>query len=275
MAFVRHAIDLRAATILCSVALALITLVSSAHAQGTRLPWSSDFDSGTFDAWDGFRNTNGVTIETNGCQSGRCARAPLLAGTVNDNYGDFHFGDHVSVKGPKLEAVWLSFYSKFDAGLIWPNRSQKLAILNLTDGATTTRHYQVYVYVRPNGEYAVDKSDLDDWVFSGLYQNVGGAASAVRFGQWDKLKLYVKLNTPGRADGIVKLWVNGVLKVDYGSVDIREGAAFGLNKLNLSSSSTQAGVNSGVQWWDSFELQTTDPDAVSAVPNPPADVRVF
>ena len=269
-----YIVKLRTRSIVSSALLLLAFASGAAHSQSTRLPFSSTFEGGNFSEWDGFRNTTGVTIESSGCQSGRCARAPLVTGTTSDNYGDFYFGDHVSSGGSKVEEVWLSFYSKFDSGITWPNRSQKLAIINLTDGVSSERRYQVYAYVRPNGEYAVDKSDIATWTFTGLYQNVGGAATSVRLGQWDKLKLYVKLNTPNQANGIVRLWVNGTLKVDYANVDIRAGTSMGLNKLILSSYATQGSGSAGVQWWDSFKLQATDPDAGTAVlPNPPTNVR--
>lgn len=252
--------------------LGLITCANAVWAQDSRLPWSSTFDDGTFAAFNGgFRNTTGVTIESVGCQSGRCARAPLVAGTTNDNYGDFHFGDHYTIRGPKLEEVWLRFYSRFDPGITWPNRSQKLAILNLTDGVTSTRHYQVFIFIRPNGDYAVDHSYFVKWQFFGLLQNVGAIVQP-RLGQWDKIKLRVRLNTPGVADGVVQMWVNDELKISHESVNIRESTAYGINKLNLSSYSTQAGQSAGFQWWDSFVLATQDPDGT--VPRPPTDVRV-
>lgn len=185
------------------VLLALILAVAVASpAAGQVLPWQATFDGGTFGEFNGgFRNETGVVITDSSCQSGRCARAPLVAGTNSDNYGDLHFGDHTSIRQAKVEEVWLRFWGKFDAGYAWPNRSQKLAILNLTDGQTTTRHYQVYVYVRPNGDYAVDRSNLDTWQFWGLFQNVGSPVQ-VQFGQWEKIKLYVRLNSPGAANGL-------------------------------------------------------------------------
>lgn len=265
-------------TIARSVLATLMTAFACAAAptavaqQGTRLPWLATFDGGTFSEWDGFRNTTGVTIETSGCQSGRCARAPLIAGTNNDNYGDFHFGDFFSVGGAKVEEVWLRFYSRIDPGFQWPNRSQKLAILNLTDGQTSTKYYQVYVYVRPNGDYAADHSYFTAWQFFGLFQNVGTPVGP-RLGQWDKIKLHVRLNAPGQPNGIVQLWVNDELKVDRRDVNIREGTGYGINKLNLSSYSTQPAPSAGTQWWDGFTLSTSDPD-IAAPPNPPSNVRV-
>jgi len=241
----------------------------------TGLPWTSSFDSGSFSEWNGgHRNTTGLGIASSGCVAGPCARATLVAGSNNDNYADHHFGDYFSIAKSKVEEVYLRFYSKFDSGYVWPSEGQKLAIVNLTDGTNSTRRYQVYVKVGPSGAYLVDHSDLGQWRFWALPQNVG-APVAVRMGAWDKLKLHVRLNSPNVADGVVRLWVNDVLKVDYSNVDIRAGTAYGMNKLNLSSWSTPGGGSSGVQWWDSWELSTSDPDSdVSPRPTAPGDVSV-
>lgn len=247
----------------------------AAGAQVTRLPFTSNFETGDFSEWDGFRNTTGVTIVSSGCQSGRCARAPLVTGTTNDNYGDFHFGDFYTVRGPKIEEAWLRVYSKFDAGYSFPSSGQKIAIINLTDGQNSTKHYQVYLNIRQNGVYEVNHSYFSQWRFFGLPQVATPAT--VRFGQWDKIKLYVRLNTPGQSNGIVRMWVNDQLKVQSESVNLREGTAYGMNKLNLSSYATPGGAADGFQWWDSLLLSTTDPDGGSTpapTPMPPSNVRV-
>jgi hypothetical protein len=249
----------------------------TASAQIAGLPWQATFDAGNFDEWDGWRNTTNATFQTSGCvSSGRCVRVPLIANTTNDTYGDHYFGDHIWAEGTrtKVEEVWLTFHTKFEPNYVWPSSSQKLAILNLTDGQTSDRRYQVYVYVRSNGEYAVDRSNIATWQFFGIFQNVGTVVSP-RASQWDKLKLHVKLNTPGQANGIVQLWVNGELKVNYSNQNIREGTSMGVNKLILSSYSTRENGGNGALWWDNVSLSQTDPDGATAVrPNPPTDVRV-
>lgn len=246
---------------------------SSTTPSNTKLPFTSTFDSGDFNEWDGFRNTTGATITTQGCQAGSCLRSPLIAGTTSDNYGDYYFGDFPTVGGTKVEEVWLRLYSKFDSGLTWPNRGQKIAILNLTDGVSTQRRYQVTLYVTPTGQYALEQTDIDNWVFTGIAPNVGTPA-AVRLGQWDKIKVHVKLNTPGSANGIVQMWVNDVLKIDQRSLNIRKTTSYGIGKLNLSTYSTQSNPTNGVQWHDSLILSATDPDTGNG-PAAPTNVRVI
>jgi len=243
-----------------------------AAAQSTRLPFTATFNGGTLGEWDGFRNNTGATVVAQGCQSGSCLRTPLMQGTNSDNYGDFYFADHVGQNGAKVEDVWLTLYSKFDSGLSWPAEGHKIVILNLTDGVSSQRHYQVVIHIL-GGQYVVMNTDIDNWRFYNRYQNVGTAVG-VRFDQWDKLKLHVRLNTPGMADGVVQLWVNNQLKADHRDVNIRFNTAMGMNKLILSTYATPASPSNGVQWHDEVRLALTDPDAGSTRPAAPTGVRV-
>lgn len=250
---------------------AQLVCAAPGFAQGTRLPWSSTFDAGTFAEWDGFRNDGNAVITDQGCQSGRCLRNDMVPGVEGEIFGDYHFGDFVTVRGPKVEEVWLRFYSRFDEGFT----GNKIAIVNLTDGTNYTKHYQVFVHA-DGPVYMVQHSYTGgQWLFFNLPQNIGTPV-ALRRGQWDKLKLYVRLNTPGQSNGIVRFWVNDQLKAEHTSVDIRENTSYGLNKLNLSTA--QPGNRStipGTQWHDSFTISATDPDAgQSTAPSPPTGVRI-
>jgi Polysaccharide lyase len=229
----------------------------------TGLPWESNFESNSFNEWNGgarSQSPGDLSIVSEGAHGGQyCARATLTQSTLSDNYADLYFGDHRAVGKDKVEEVYLQFHSKFESGYVWPNDSNKMAIFNLTDGESSQRRYQVYVYVRPGGEYKVAHSYIDSWQFFGLDQNVGSPAS-VRFDQWDKLKLYAKLNTPGVSDGVVKLWVNDELKLVHEDVNIRQNTDFGIGKLILSSYVMDTTVVNGYQYYDDWIVSLTDPD---------------
>lgn len=253
-------------------AISLLATPSVARGQTTRLPFTATFDAGNFNEFQGFRNNNNATLVSTGCVSGRCLRIPFVPGTLNEVYGDYYYADHQSVGGTKVEEVWLRLYSKFDTGTTWPGADQKIAVMNLTDSGGA-RRYQVIVNVT-QGTYLVQYTDIDNWRFNNLNQNVGTAVG-VRFDQWDKLKLYVRLNTPGQANGIVKLWVNNQLKLDRNNVNIRQGTSLGLNKLIIGSYSNPAHNGPGVQWIDEVRLSATDPDAgTSTPPAAPTGLRI-
>lgn len=241
----------------------------------TGLPWFSDFEKNNFNEWNA--GTRGdLTVSTqNPLEGSYCAKAQLIQGTNSDNYADHLFGDHYRIGMDKVEEIYLQFYSKFNAGYVWPDKGHKLAILNLTDGVVSNRRYQVYIRVNPSGQYAVDHSYIDSWTFFGLSQNQGSPAPVI-FDVWEKLKLYVKLNTPGSSDGIVKLWINNVLKLSYSNLNIRENTSYGINKLILSSWSTRASGSDGVQWYDDWKLSATDivdVDVDVVLPVPPTGLN--
>lgn len=266
-------------SLLSAVVLGVVATLPTAASAQTRLPFTSTFDQGNFNEWTGgFRNTTGVTIQSSGCQSGSCARAPIIGGTDNDNYGDYYFGDHSTVRGTKVEEVWLRFYSRFDSAGGWPTSGweTKLALLNLTDGQSSERRYQVFLIVNNQQQYVPVYSNISSWVFNHLQPNVGPRPVA-RLGQWDKLKMFVRLNTPGSSNGIIRLWVNDQLTVDYSNVNIRGGTAYGMNKLLLSSYSNTRNPGPQYQWWDSWTMSASDPDGGSTPVGPaaPTGVRIL
>jgi len=231
--------------------------------------FTEDFEAVNWNRWVGTPAGNLQIVNDNCAEGTYCARASLVADTNDNNYADYIFGDHTNVGDAKVEEVYMQMYSKISTGYQWPNNSHKIAIFNLTDGVSTQRRYQVYVYADANGRYVVDYSDIGDWTFSALTQNVGTPVN-VSPGQWDKLKLRVRLNTPGVADGIVELWVNDELKLSYNNVNIRENTAYGINKFILSSYSTDATGGNGTQWYDEVRISTSDIGGTSAkVPQAP------
>lgn len=257
---------MRAVKVLSYVILCL--LPGFAFAQ-SGLPWHSGFETGDFSEWNGYANGDVSISSDNPAEGDYCANAPIVAGTVNDSYYEHYFGDHASTGLDRVDEIYLSFSSKFDEGYDWPQRSgHKLAILNITDGQSWSRRYQVYIFVDSNGNYSVDHSYIDSWQFMGLPQNIG-SPTPVTFGEWERIKLHVRMNTPGVSDGVVRLWVNGELKVDYQSVNLREDTPYSINKLILSSYTTNESGGNGLQWYDDWTLAETDPDLSNSTPNPP------
>ncbi|MDH5325923.1 MAG: hypothetical protein OEZ68_00470 [Gammaproteobacteria bacterium] len=231
------------------------------------LPWTSDFETGNTSEWNGFGS---VGITDQNCQSGTyCAMNPLVAGTFNgDNYREHFFGDYSTVNLDKVDEVYLEFHSKIDPGYELTGRLEhKLAIINLTD-ETRQRRYQVYIAIFPGTlNYGIVHSYIDSWRFFGLDQNAVTTPVALRLGQWDKLKLYVKLNTPNVSDGIVQFWVNNQLVIDHSGLNLREATNYSMNKLILTSYTTGMNSSNGMQYWDNWRLY--EPTADSVAPSPP------
>lgn len=266
----------------CTV-LVTALLLSLAPAQAASLlPFRSGFETGNFSEWNGGGDATMSVTSAQAAQGRYSAQSVMTAGVATDNYKDFVFGNHPRVGGEPLSpgaGLWLEFDVKFDSGFVFPDCQcvHKIAILNLEDG-NSLRRYQLIINVwTSTHEYFVEhlKWNADrsfNRSFPGITQNVGVKAT-VRIGEWDRLKMYVKPNTPGQTDGIVRLWVNGVLKTDYSNIAVREETSFLPNKL-IMSNYVNLLTTSGTQRWDNFYLGESDPSAVQAGPRAPVLLEV-
>ncbi|MET0535818.1 MAG: heparin lyase I family protein [Steroidobacter sp.] len=247
-----------------------------------RLPFVSSFENGSFGEWNGGLDAS-MSVNASTASDGRySAQSVMTPGSSTDNYKEFVFGDHPRVGGAAVDAnngLWLTFDTRFDTGFRFATGAvaHKVAIINW-ENSSSLRRYQIIINIwtvpgSAQGEYFVDHLKWnEDRSFNRTMPYVGqnlGEKVKLRYGQWDKLKLYVKNNTLGRNDGIIRLWVNGVLKAEHTNVALRENVAVNANKLIMSNYVVE-NTASGTQRWDNWRLSETDPDADAAVrPNPP------
>ena len=82
---------------------------------------------------------------------------------------------------------------------------------------------------------------------------------------WDQVELEIKLNTPGIADGLVRLWVNGTLYIERLNLELVGPTPTSINSQGILNSSdykydtiqyfVQAGL--GNKWFDRFAVGNT------------------
>ncbi len=257
----------------------LLMGAAGAVAAADRLPFRSSFETGNFSDWNGGLEAS-MRVATGDSTDGIYAtHATMTRGVVTDNYKEYLFGDHIRLSGPRVpvtveRGVWLSLDSKFDTGFSFGTVTNlhKIALINLED-ENGRRRYQLIINVwTANRQYFVEhlKWNADrsfNRAMPGVTQNVGTPVAA-RLGQWDKLKLFIKPNTPGAANGIVRFWVNGELKAEYTNIAVREDTNYMPNKLLMVNYSTDT-TTAGVQKWDNFYLGEADAETAVVRPNPP------
>jgi hypothetical protein len=262
----------------CAFSAVLLSTALSAGA-ATRLPFSSNFETGDFSEWDGGQ-VGELSVTSSDAAAGRfAAQGRISSGRIANQYMDFIFGDHARVGGTGVTApsgLWLQFDSKFDSDFTFGRSANlhKIAIINFED-ENSRRRYQVLINVWTGSrEYYLEhlKWNADrsfNRALPGLEQNIGTPVQA-RLGQWDRLLVFLRPNTPGRADGEVRFWVNGVLKAEYRDITLREDTTYSPNKLIMGNYVTDT-TTSGVQRWDNFYLGENDPRA-NVRPLPPQNL---
>jgi hypothetical protein len=253
-----------------------LALFSSVALAATRLPFNSSFETGNFSGWDGGLAGRMSVTNEDASVGNYSAKGIVVAGQGADHYQDFYFGNHPRIGGEAVSVdrgLWLSFDSKFDNGYTFGSANvHKIALINFDD-ENARRRYQIILNIyTPTGEYFLEhlvwNADRSfQKAIPGIDQNITPNA-LLRRGVWERIKIFIKPNTQGQNNGIVRLWVNGVLKADHTDVPVRENTNFLPNKLIIGNYVTDLGT-SGTQRWDNIRLTETDPDSVR--PNPPSN----
>jgi hypothetical protein len=131
---------------------------------------------------------------------------------------DSHGASFMYAHFPGQDRVYHRWYQKWSPGFVWEPSSTKMTIL---------RPYAGYPQFYPevlwaNGELAIQAQVIAEagWDARNFYQNQG-TPLVFQPGRWYCVEVYVKLNTPGVADGELAAWIDGELKLSYTGREFR------------------------------------------------------
>jgi hypothetical protein len=116
------------------------------------------------------------------------------------------------------DRVYHRWYQKWSPGFVWEPSSTKMTILRPWGGYP--QFYPVVLWA--NGQLAIQAQVIPEaaWDAKNFYQNQGVPAVFLP-GRWYCIEVYVKLNTPGAADGELAAWIDGELKLAYTGREFR------------------------------------------------------
>jgi len=208
-----------------------------------------DWEQNHLSNWDDDLIPGAVAVEKSPVYEGEYAVKERS--TKICTYAHF-FGDHPGVDGEEVADVTLESYIYFSRGFSWPTVGMKLWIMNSYEkwGAgykkaegkgkpNTWAPYYMTIGVQPNGQVHGELVRSDGLGGRGARwkpygQNIGKPV-AFGTGKWHKLRIRFKLNTPGREDGLFKIWIDDELKCDYSNVNYRGTyTRYGWNHLIMS-----------------------------------------
>jgi hypothetical protein len=210
----------------------IFSVVNAVHAE----TFSDNFDSHTTisDAnaagWD--IDTSYVTLETNGCNSGKCLRINIPGNGTN-----WYVTRNLNESAP-----YIRFYAKrTNFNGTGGNKFLKL----FGDGYPSTYANITYSQEYTNGQFYIaetgDGSSTQGdascaWYWGphslscpGTAVKQGGTLDMVE-NRWYCFEFYVSPNTDNNSNGIIQIWVDGVLRVHYSGIKIRNNA----NNRNFS-----------------------------------------
>lgn len=93
----------------------------------------------------------------------------------------------------------------------------------------------------------------------GVYGENVPLHQAFATGQWYRLKQYVKVNSPEKSDGVLRVWIDGTLALDRNDIRYRTGAQAPVDKFYFSTfhggdTSDWAPQNNGSVYFDDFSI---------------------
>jgi hypothetical protein len=86
------------------------------------------------------------------------------------------------------------------------------ARMGFSQSGVASNQIQLHYYA-----YHVTSGEYGEW----LYWNIANRGSLEK-DRWYCIETYVKLNTPGQEDGVLRGWVDGELAADYGGIRFRD-----------------------------------------------------
>ncbi len=94
-------------------------------------------------------------------------------------------------------------------------------------------------------------------------------SSTEESGYWVLVESMVKLNTPGKSDGLNQLWIDGRLEVERTDLNLRGSYTdHGINAVFLESYWNNGSIKTQGRWFDNFVISTTPIGPVVSPPNP-------
>jgi len=238
-----------------------------------------NWENKNFKNWDDDFRQGDTTIDSDPVYEGKYA---IKQRASNPGSLVHFFGDHPGVNNKTIEDVTLESCLYFPPGFQWPSDGITLWTLACFEGwgagyskaksagkPLTWAPYYSMIALKGNGSPMMFLTRADDLGGPGeLYkkydQNIG-ETKLVELGSWANLKFRLKLNTPGKVNGIFQLWLNDDLKCNYSNIDFR-GAyeKYGWNHLMMSFLGSPSKSNS--QWISRDNILLTAGEETLTVP---------
>jgi hypothetical protein len=156
--------------------------------------------------------------------------------------------------------VFMRWYHKFEAG--FQGFPPKMArIRNRLRSGDWSSPYAVHCWLETDGVLALDvaatnstQANSAGWL--PIARTSFSFANAKNIGRWICFEMEVKLNTPGAADGLYRLWADDSLIVQRTNVDLRGSLTNKINELMLDCYWNGGSPKAQSRYYDNFVIST-------------------
>jgi hypothetical protein len=210
-------------------------------------------------------------------------------------FGDCPFGKPLR-RGEKFTDIYWRHYVKHQKG--WTGAPAKMSRATGFVSGTWNQAFILHVWSGSGATLTLDpvRGVRDGRVVTTTYNDFGnfkwlGNSPSGTFpvhateeaGRWICIEARLKLNTPGKADGIAQLWVDGILDAERSGMDYRGTyEEHGINAVLLEAYWNKGSPVDQDRWYDDFVVSTKPIGPVTAPSRPtlrltsaqPCDVEI-
>jgi hypothetical protein len=155
---------------------------------------------------------------------------------------------------PAVDEIYMRWYRKYQDGYKWACESSKnngvyaVADPNNAEACVQPNGYDKFSFRVQDERHTADGNDF----FGALYayhphannggcgawysQNRGGGIAYQQPGKWYLYEIYIKANTAGQSNGVIKMWVDGVLRGEQDGLEFRYTDQLKINQIYLYGS---------------------------------------
>jgi hypothetical protein len=117
--------------------------------------------------------------------------------------------------------LWVQFYVKFSDNYVWHSIGNKLIYMRMGRETAIGKVFQTNHFLGVNNQW-VDGPNIG-WstqhsTNSKLNQTIYQECPEFKRGEWQKIVFQIKMNQPGKYDGIGRIWLNDALIVDASDI---------------------------------------------------------
>ncbi|MDD5527610.1 MAG: hypothetical protein PHO56_01370 [Patescibacteria group bacterium] len=237
--------------------------------------WSDNFDDGkTLSEKYQDVSTNGMSVSSADALSGKYSlRQTYSQGQVDagwvvrvDNSG---FPDH----------VFMSWAHKFESGFQgFPPKMARIRYRPRSGPNAWQTRFAVHTWIETNGEVALDvvapdSSQANSTGWLAIARSGFSFADPANIGRWVNFEMEVKLNTPGKKDGLYRLWIDNKLVIERIGVDLRGNTDYKWNEAMLDTYWNGGSPKVQSRYYDNFIISTERiGSAVSTPAKPEAEI---
>lgn len=258
----------------CLCALALVGINASAGecdnwqtAQPNWL-WCDDFEASTTLAqrYEDVSISGMSVIGGNGLLGSKALTQHYIKGQVDAGwvvkYKPEGFPDH----------IFYRYYHKFDSG--FTRFPQKASRVGYRDHSTWSEVFRAHSWLTETGSLTTDvlAKNSTQTTFGWLPLATANYSFAPHLNEWVAIEVEIKLNTPGKTDGLHRTWISDQLAIERLNVDFRGNTGDKINEVMLDTYWNESSPGSLNRHYDNFVISTEKIGLYSTnnTPSPPS-----